>query len=108
VSLADEDASVVNRLSKTLLKDLGLQSALHDSLGAQLKDIIEGVFLISHEAEALKAPNERGGLEKALGVLRIKGEQGTGSLSNTPRHHDLDIDWGINMSAGLPCEPWRA
>jgi hypothetical protein len=80
MSLANENAGVVNRLGQTLLEDLGLQSALHDSLGAELKDIIEGVLLLGHEAEALEAPDERGGLKEALRILGIKGEQGTGSL----------------------------
>ena len=80
VSLSDEDASVVDGLGEALLEDLGLQSALEESLGGELEDIIEGRLLLGHEAESLQSVDQRRGLEQALGVLGVKGKQSSGSL----------------------------
>jgi hypothetical protein len=81
VALSDQDTSMVDGLGKTLLKDLGLKSSLHESLSGQLKDIIEGVLLISHEAISLQAAKKRRGLEKSLWVFWVQSEESTGRLS---------------------------
>ena len=80
VSLSDEDASVVDGLSKVKLENLGLKSALHENLCGQLKDVIEGVLLVGQEAVSLQAADKRRGLEQALGVLAVAHEKGSGSL----------------------------
>lgn len=41
VSLADEHAGVVDRLGKTQLEDLGLQTALQEVLNLQAEHVIE-------------------------------------------------------------------
>ena len=80
VSLSDKDASMVNGLGQSLLEDLSLQSALHESLGGQLQDIIEGVLLVSQKTVSLEAADERRGLEESLGILQIQSQESTGSL----------------------------
>ncbi len=74
VALADEDSGVVNGLGKVLLEDLSLQSALHEDLGGELLDIIEGVLVFSEDTVALQAANERRSLEKSLWVLGIQSK----------------------------------
>lgn len=80
VSLSNENTGMVDGLGEALLEDLGLQSALHQSLGGELEDIIEGVLLVGHEAVALEAADEGGGLEQSLGVLGVKSQEDTGGL----------------------------
>ena len=81
VSLSDKDASMVNGLGESLLEDLCLQSAFHESLGGQLQDIIKGVLLVSQKTVSLKAADERGGLEESLGILEVQSQESTGSLT---------------------------
>ncbi len=71
---------MVNGLGKVLLEDLSLQSALHEDLGGELQDIIEGVLVFSEDTVALQAADERRSLEKSLWVLGIQSKKGTGSL----------------------------
>ena len=73
VSLSDENTSVVDGLCKALLENLGLESALHQPLGGELKNIIERVLFVGHEAESLQAADEGRGLEKALRILIVEG-----------------------------------
>jgi hypothetical protein len=93
MSLADKNTGVMNGLGKALLEYFGLQSSLHESLGAQVEDIIKGVFLVSHQTETLQSSDKRGGLEKALGVLGIQRQKGSGSLSDLREHvlHSPDL-----------------
>jgi len=80
VSLSDKDASVVDGLGKVKLENLGLKSALHENLCGQLKDVIQGVLVLGKEAVSLQAADKGRGLEKALGVLSVAHEKGSGSL----------------------------
>src|SRR5262249_19599448 len=88
VSLSDQNTSVVDGLGEVQLENFGLQSALHEDLGGQLEDIIEGVLVLSHDAVALETADEGRGLEQSLWVLGVKGQQDTSSLSDF-REHEL-------------------
>lgn len=83
VSLADEDAGMVDRLGEVLFEDLGLQAALHKDLGGKLQDVIQGVFLVGEQAISLEAADQRRSLEQSLGVLEVQSEQCAGGLRKT-------------------------
>jgi hypothetical protein len=80
VSLSDKNTGVVDGLGKTLLEDLGLESALHESLSGKLENIIEGVLLVSQETVSLEAADKRGSLEESLRILQVQSQKGTGRL----------------------------
>lgn len=80
VALANQHTGVVDGLGEPLLEDLGLQAAFQESLSSKLQDIIQRVLLVGHQAESLESADQGGGLEQSLGVLGVKGQQGTGSL----------------------------
>jgi hypothetical protein len=82
VALADEDSGVVDGLGKVELENLGLKTALHEDLGGELQDIIERVLFLSEHTVSLQAADERGSLKHSLGVLDVKGQKHTGSLSD--------------------------
>jgi hypothetical protein len=71
---------VVDGFGKTLLEYFGLKSAFHDSLCAELKDIIQRVLFISHKTESLKTSNKGRSFKEALGVLGVQGQESSGSL----------------------------
>lgn len=93
MSLSNQHTGVVNGLGKTLLEDLGLKAALHKSLSGQGKDVLKGVLLVGQESVSLKAADKRGGLKNALGVLQVKSQKGTGSLSDLGKNklHSPDL-----------------
>ncbi len=81
VTLADENASVVDALGKTLLEDLGLETALEELLGRELQHEVELELILGEEAVAVHATEECGTLEDALWVLGIEGKEGAGCLA---------------------------
>mmetsp|Transcript_13476 Transcript_13476/g.22116 ORF Transcript_13476/g.22116 Transcript_13476/m.22116 type:complete len:200 (-) Transcript_13476:28-627(-) len=82
MSLSDQDTSVVDRLSKSLLENFSLETAFHESLGGEGKDVLKGVLLISQKSISLKTADKGSSLEDTLGVLRVKSQKGTGGLSD--------------------------
>ena len=86
MSLSNQNTGVVDGLGKTELQDLSLKTALHETLSGELKNIIERVLLLSHKTKSLQSADERRSLEEALGVLGVKGEKSTGSLSHFGKH----------------------
>lgn len=104
VTLADEDAGVVDALGKALLEDLGLEAALKELLGGELQHEIELELVLGKEAVAVHATEEGGTLEDALGVLGIEGEEGAGCLAEL-REGVLDApDLALAPEAVLPHE----
>lgn len=81
MSLSNQNTGVVDGLGKTELQNLSLKTTLHETLSGKLKNIIERVLLLGHKTESLQTADERRSLEEALGVLGIKGEKSTGSLT---------------------------
>jgi len=82
VALLDENASVVDRLCETLLENLGLKAALEETLGGQLKYVIQLVLVLSEETVPNHPPEKCLTFEDALGVLGVKGQQVTSSSTN--------------------------
>jgi len=58
VALADENASVVNRLGKTRLEDLGLEAALHEVLGLEGEDVVETHARVVQDTDAYQTADE--------------------------------------------------
>ena len=81
VTLADEDAGVVDGLGEALLVDLGLKTTLEELLGGELEDGIEIELVVGQQAVARHATEEGGTLEDALGILGIERQEGTGGLA---------------------------
>lgn len=86
VTLADKDTCVVHGLRKVELENLSLKTSLHEDLSGKLQDIIQRVFFVGQDTVSLQSADQRSGLEQALGVLGIKGQQGTGSLADLGQH----------------------
>ncbi len=80
VSLSDQHTGVVDRFGQVQFEDLGLESSLHEDLSGQLKDVIQGVLVLSHDTETLQAADQRRSLEQTLRILGVKSQQSTGSL----------------------------
>ena len=81
VTLADEDAGVVDALGEALLEDLGLEATLKELLGGELQDEVELELVLGEEAVAVHATEEGGTLEDALGILGVEGEEGARRLT---------------------------
>jgi hypothetical protein len=81
VTLADEDTGVVDRLGKTLLVNLCLQTTLKQLLGGKLKNEIEFKLIIGEEAITVHTTKKSGTLEDTLGILGVEGEQCTSNLT---------------------------
>lgn len=81
VTLTDENTSVVDGFGKALFVDLGLKTAFQKLLGGKLKNVIK-LKLVIGEKTVTRHPSEKGGsLKDTLRILRVKGEKGTGGLS---------------------------
>lgn len=70
--LADEDASVMDRLGETLLKYKRLQAALEEIVGLEREDVIELVLGVVEETILVHTGHQSLSLENALGVLLIE------------------------------------
>eukprot|EP01083_Nonionella_stella_P220200 788095_1 len=72
---------MVDGLGKALLEHLGLETTFEKLLGGELQHEIKLKLVLGEEAVTAH-PSEKGGtLEDTLGVLGIKGEEGTGRLT---------------------------
>ena len=81
VALPNQDAGVVDGLGESLFVDLGLQAALQELLGGELKDTVELEFVVGQKTVAGHAAQQRCSLKDALGVLRVERQQRTCGLS---------------------------
>lgn len=91
VTLTNEDASVMDRLGQVELENLGLEASLHEDLRGELQDIIKRVLFVSEDTVSLQAADQRGSLEKALGVLSVQSQQSSGSLQYRENDHKAKI-----------------
>ena len=71
VALADQDASVVDRLGETKLVHAGLEAALQEILDLKGKDVIELHARLVQDTDADQTANEGIAFEKSLGVLLV-------------------------------------
>lgn len=89
VALADEDTGVVDRLGKTKLEDLGLETTLKEVLGLEGKNVVETHARVVEHTDAHETADKGVALEEALGVLVVKLEEVTGSTTDL-REGELD------------------
>jgi len=82
VPLPDEDTSVVDRLGKAALEDLGLQPTLQEILDLQGQHVIETHAALVEHTNAHETADKGVTLEETLGVLVIELEELTGSTTN--------------------------
>lgn len=75
VSLADEDTSVVNGLSKAKLVDASLKTALQEIFHLKGQNVIELHAGLVEDTDANETANQSITLEKALRVLLVQGQK---------------------------------
>jgi hypothetical protein len=83
VSLSNENASVVDGASQSHLEDLGLESSLKEILDFEGKDVIELVLVLVQHSNSVQTSHESSTFEKSLGILFIKSEELSSSLSDS-------------------------
>lgn len=82
VALDDQNTGVVDRLGKTGLEDLGLETALQEVLELEGEHVIETHAGLVEHTNAHQTTDNGVTLEETLGVLFVKLEQLTGSTSD--------------------------
>lgn len=82
VTLADEDTGVVDRLGKSKLEDLGLETTLKEVLGLEGKNVVETHAVVVEHTNAHKTADKGVTLEKTLGVLVVELEELTSSTTD--------------------------
>src|SRR3569833_3739238 len=85
VSLADQDARVVDRLGQTQLIDQGLEAALQAVLDLEGQHVIELHARLDQHADADETANEGIAFEETLGVLKNKKKQKTKTKKTKPK-----------------------
>ena len=87
VLLANENASVMDRLCESLLENKRLQAALKEIVGLKSEDIIELVLGVVEETILVHTGHQGLSLENTLGVLLIEREESPGSISDLAEDH---------------------
>jgi len=83
VSLSDQDSSVMDRSGfEVVSEDDSLESSFHESSGGQTQDVIELVFGFVEETESEASSHEGFTFEESSGILFVKGQKFSGSLSH--------------------------
>lgn len=86
VTLADEDASVMDGLGKSELEDLGLETTLQEIFDLQTEDEIELHALLVQDADPDQTPEKCVAFEQPAGFLLVQGKKFTGSLTDVGKH----------------------
>lgn len=87
VLLADEDASVMNRLRESLLENKRLKATLEEIVGLESEHIIELVLSVVEEAILVHARHQCLSLENTLRILLIEREESPCSISDLAEDH---------------------
>ena len=82
VTLTDEDTGVVNRLGKSELEDLRLETTLQEVLDTEGKHVIELHACLIEDTDANESANKGITLKETLGVLVVEREQLSRSTSD--------------------------
>lgn len=80
VSLLDQHTSVMDRLRKTQLEHLRLQSAVHQLRSRQLQNHIQLHLLLRHKSQTGHATNDSSSLENATRIILRQSQQFSSSL----------------------------
>jgi len=86
VTLADEDASVMDGLGESELEDLGLETTLQEIFDLQAEDEIELHALFVQDTDPDQTPKECVAFEQPAGILLVQGEKLTGGLTDVGEH----------------------
>jgi hypothetical protein len=86
VTLADEDTSVVDRLSETELVDTSLETTLQEVFGLEGQHVIELHTGFVEHTDANETANEGIAFEETLGVLFFEGEKLTAHTHQHDQH----------------------
>ena len=89
VSLTNQHTSMMNRLGKTELEYLRLQSAIHQLRSAQLQNVIQLLLLLRHQTQTSHTTNDSSTLENTTRILLIQSQQFTSSLHKSHSHHTI-------------------
>ena len=89
MALADEDASVVDRLGEAALEDLGLEAALEEVLDLEGEDVVEAHALLVEDADADQAVCKD---ESQCGFIR------------RPRRGGAEGEWDAPTDQGVALE----
>lgn len=83
VAVIDEATGVVDRLGlASLLVNSGLQSALHELVEGQTQNVIQLALAVTEQAISGHSAEQGSTFEESLGILLLKSEQLSGSLSD--------------------------
>ena len=104
VTLADEHTRVVDRLGKTALEDLGLETALQEILDLEREHVIETHAALVEHTDAHKTANQGIALEETLRVLLVELEQLTGSTTDLGQDETNAPDLALVAQAVLASE----
>lgn len=102
VALLDQHTSMVNGLGQTLLENFGLQSAIQELLGGQLKHVVEFQHVFVQESVPGHATQKCLTLEDTLGVLLRQGQKNTGCLTHMGEDQLAPPDFTFALQAILP------
>ena len=80
--LADEHASMVDRLGESELEDLSLETSLKEIVDVETEHVIELHFVLGQDTNTNQATEESISFEKTLGILILQGKELTGSLTD--------------------------
>ena len=72
MTLANQNSGMMDGFGEALLVDLGLEAALEELLGGELKDGVEIELVVGEEAIARHAAEEGGTLKDSLGILGVE------------------------------------
>ena len=81
VSLSDKDSGVMDAGSELSLGNEGLESSFHELVNGQTEDVIELSLVLLQQTELDNSSNESVTLEDSLGIVVLKSEKLSGSLS---------------------------
>jgi hypothetical protein len=95
VALANQNTGMVNRLGKTELEDLCLQTTLHKVLSLQAQDVIELLLLLVEDTDADETADKGVTLEKTTRVALRKRQKLTGSLADLGKGEGDTVDFGL-------------
>eukprot|EP00512_Aurantiochytrium_limacinum_P014649 CAMPEP_0171574268 /NCGR_PEP_ID=MMETSP0961-20121227/5252_1 /TAXON_ID=87120 /ORGANISM="Aurantiochytrium limacinum, Strain ATCCMYA-1381" /LENGTH=186 /DNA_ID=CAMNT_0012129543 /DNA_START=36 /DNA_END=596 /DNA_ORIENTATION=- len=104
VALADENTGVVDALGKALLEDLGLETALKETLGGELKDEIQLLLVLGEETVANHTAEEGLTLEHTALVLLVKSQELTGGSTDLGKDELGAPDLALAAKAILTAE----
>lgn len=104
VPLADEDTSVMDRLGKTTLEDLSLESPLHEILNLEGQHVIETHLGLIEHTDTDETTDERVSFEQSLGVFYIQFEKLSSSTTDFGESESDTPDFALVSEAVLACE----